>query len=167
MRNMKIVLLALLCALPLAAQSDQDLPPALRRALDRFQLFNACQPMSLMTGLLNADDADIGVTEGALRAAAESRLQSARLYTEDGFMTGSPVLTVRVNVVGLAFAVDVRFEKIVYDVFENQGRTMTWQASSLGTQGRNAGNIMTALSQHLDKSLAEYLRVNEAACESR
>ena len=56
----------------------------------------------------------------------------------------------------------------------NQGRSATievtvkaaetWTAGSVGTHGSKADDIVSKLSELLDKFLTNYLRVNEAAC---
>ena len=163
MRNTKIVLLTLLCALPLAAQIDQEV----RREMDHFNLFNACRPMDLTIEHLHDYATAIGLTREALQAAAESRLRAARLYSGDYEKTGFAYLYVQVSVVDQAYAISVRYNKRLTDEFGISGWAVTWVSGSTGMHGRSAGYIMSSLSRHLDKFLASYLRVNESACESR
>ena len=40
----------------------------------------------------------------------------------------------------------------------------TWRTGEIGTHGRDAGYILQGISEHLDKFIVEYLRVNEGAC---
>ena len=48
---------------------------------ERFELFNQCRPMALFFQVLDDDDPPIGLRREAIRAAAESRLRAARLYS--------------------------------------------------------------------------------------
>ena len=41
---------------------------------------------------------------------------------------------------------------------------VTWQSGSTGTHGTDSSFILSNVSRHLDKFLAEYLRVNEEDC---
>ena len=112
-----------------------------------------------------------------MQAAAESRLRAARLYAVTGdsledvienvMKVGGACLYVYVRVVGAAFHVSVEYNKVVKDRFGRANRAVTWVTRSTGTHGRDAGFILSDLSRHLDKFLADYLRVNEAACEAR
>ena len=52
---------------------------ATAQSVERFRLFNNCDPMGLLVEGLGSDATEIGLTEGAIRAAVESRLRSARL----------------------------------------------------------------------------------------
>ena len=82
-----------------------------QRDIERFQLFNACRPMSLVVEDLNDDARDIGLNESRLRVAADSRLRAARLYTSDRSRAGFSRLYVNVNVVGPAFNISLEYDK--------------------------------------------------------
>ena len=43
-------------------------------------------------------------------------------------------------------------------------KTDKWNTTSYGTHSGNAGFILQSVSEHLDRFVLEYLRVNEAAC---
>ena len=133
--------------------------------LDRFELWTGCLPMRLFVEPLNSDAVGIGLTGDALQAAAESRLRAARLYTADDDQ--SPHwLRLHVHVTGRAFAVDLMFEKHVFDPASGwNGQATTWNSSAVGTAGGRGGTfIMGVVSRHLDQFLVEYLRVNDSAC---
>ena len=70
--------------------------------IDRFKLFNDCQPMYLLVEDLSADAARIGLSEQSIQVAVESRLRSALLY--DSFRFADTHLYVNVAVVGAAFS---------------------------------------------------------------
>ena len=141
--------------------------------MERFRLFTSCQSMVTLVAPLGDDAAAISLTKAALQAAVESRLRAARLYTTLSpllFYPGPPThpsLSVRVHVVGLAFYISVQLEKYVTDASGLNDSAVTWESSVTGTHGRNASYIVSNLSELLDKFLADYLRVNEAACEAR
>ena len=117
--------------------------------------------MRLVVESLPEDAAEIGLTESSIRAAAESRLRSARLYSE----ASDQYLYVNVNVAGHAFGVSLEYKKRVLDPLSGLGGlATTWNSGSTGTHGRDSGFILSGVSQHLDRFLVEFLRVNEAAC---
>ena len=72
---------------------------------------------------------------------------------------------VRVSVVGGAFSMRLEFNKRVSDSLSGESFFAgTWDSSTTGTHGRDAGYILQHLSEQLDRFVLEYLRVNEAAC---
>ena len=84
---------------------------------------------------------------------------------------GEPFLYVDISVVSLAFDVEVgfrRFVKVQLTVPEGMdplvGPATTWRTGSTGTHGRDASYILSSVSQHVDKFIDEYLRVNADAC---
>ena len=166
-RGAKVPIGAVLTDEQFEAYSEKVAKDVASDRLDRFRLFNTCRPMELTIEELVEDEVSIGLTEKALQAAAESRLRAARLYTKDNIKAHSASLYVNVKVVGQAFVVSVWYFKGVADEFGVFSTAVTWYTGSTGTHGRNAGFILSSLSRHLDKFLADYLRVNEAACEAR
>ena len=149
--------LAAMC-LQVPAVNGQD-------TLERFQLFNNCRPMLLVVERLPDNAAEIGLTEERLQVTAESRLRSARLYTEDFLAAGFSRLYINVNILTSAFNVSVEYGKTVTDEFGLEYLATTWDRATVGTHGRRGSNyIVSTLSEHLDTFLAAYLRVNEAAC---
>ena len=50
--------------------------------VERFELYNACNPVGLLIEALPADVKDLGLTEGALHEAAASRLRAQDLYVD-------------------------------------------------------------------------------------
>ena len=137
-----------------------------RERLERFRLFNACSPMELVIETLTDKEATIGLTKEALQAAVESRLRTARLYTVDSAKANYSWLYVNILVVVRAYSIRVLYHKRVTDEFGETFPAPTWGAvkGTTGTHGGNADYIVSSLSRHLDNFLAEYLRVNESAC---
>ena len=148
--------LAAMC-LQVPAVNGQD-------TLERFTLFNNCRPMLLVVEGLKDNAAEIGLTKERLQVTAESRLRSARLYTEDALAARFSRLYINVNILTSAFNVSVAYSKIVTDEFGLQGVATTWDGGGVGTHGRESNYIVSNLSESLDTFLAAYLRVNEAAC---
>lgn len=135
---------------------------------DRFRLFNECRPMTLSVEGLRDAVKEIGLTEERLRLATESRLRAARLYTDSSEAASSANLYVNVNVVSRAYCISLEYGKEVFDPATfHSVPTMTWNSGSTGTYGLDAGFIVQNLSEHLDRFLAAYLRVNEPACGQR
>ncbi len=141
-----------------AEESDEDILDS-----ERFQLFDECAPMWLFVTDLNSDASEIGLTKEAIEVAAESRLRSARLYTSEVVTRNG--LGIEVGVVGSAFLVSLDYIKLTCDPrLDICIHSATWQAGSFGTHTGDASFVLSAVSQHMDKFLAEYLRVNEDEC---
>ena len=151
----RLVAGAVLLVSPVHAQENVE------SSIARFQLFNECKPMRLTVEGLPDDAGKIRLTQEQVRTAVESRLRSARLYDAAEL----PYLYVNVNVFGPAFGVRVEYNKYFLDTASGEfGMATTWNTGGTGTHGGDAGFILSAVSQHLDKFLVEYLRVNEENC---
>jgi len=62
-----------------------------------------------------------------------------------------------------AFNISFEYRKVLYDfASERSGHATTWDADGVG-QG-SSGYVLSIVSQHTDKFIDEYLRVNEDAC---
>ena len=160
-RASPMVVLAALLALahPAAAQVTSKL-------YERFRLYSECNPMGLVVERLHSDAAEIGLTKGALQAAAESRLRAARLYSPHS--DRSEYLYINVNVTGRAFSIALEYNKTLYDVHSRLFRSASsWTHGITGTHGRDAGYIVSNLAGLLDQFMVEFLRVNESACAER
>ena len=130
------------------------------RRYDRFRLFNDCKPMTLNV-LYVQTEVDIGLTKERLRFAAESRLREARLFKANDH----PLLVVNVNLVGAAFGISLKYQKIVIDIATKESTlATTWDSATAGTHGGRTDFVISNLSGLLDQFLTEYLRVNESAC---
>ena len=128
---------------------------------DRFRLFSDCQPMDLVVERMPPDASEIGLTEESILAAAESRLQAARLYDAEA----THYLYVNVNVAGPAFSHSLEFKKSVHDISSDTSYpATTWETGAAGTHGGDAGYILSGVSRAMDRFLVEFLRVNEAEC---
>ena len=131
---------------------------------ERFQLFVNCEPMQLVVEGLQPGAAEFGLSVEQIQAAAESRLRSARIYDSDSLS----YLYINVTIVGSAFSINISYRKPVLDIAsESIWSATTWNAGRTGTHGRDAGYILSGISQHLDVFLADFLRVNEEACNDR
>lgn len=129
---------------------------------DRFQLFAGCRPMGLVVENLPKGAAEIGLTRATIETAVRSRLRAARLYSDGA----SPWLYVQVNLAGQAYNISIQYNKWVRDTVSGEGGTaVTWDIGSTGTHGRSSGYILSFVSQHMDKFIDEYLRVNASACK--
>ena len=152
----------LAAATPIGAEESEDFGRSIRDGIDRFQLWNACEPIAL--SVEDVDDAGVtrGLTREAIITAVRSRLRAARLYRGDETL---PRLYVNVNVVegSTAYCVSLEFIKWVSDPISGRGgRAVTWSAGSAGQGG--AAFILSVVSQRTDEFIDEYLRVNTSAC---
>ncbi len=135
---------------------------------DRFELFNACRPMMLVVEEISPAAQTVGLTRERIQLAAESRLRAARLYTESREKENYASLYINISVVGRAVDISVWYVRWVTDLANNSnGPAITWTTGGIGTHIHDADSIIQNLSGHLDRFLAEYLRVNEPACDTR
>lgn len=128
---------------------------------DRFQLWNACNPMGIVVAL-GKNVAEIGLTEKAVETATRSRLRSARLYDDD---RTSPWLAVVLEVAGTGFIIEIEYFKRVHDLYGNPGYATSWSFGGAGTHGNSSVLVLGGISQYVDQFIDEYLRVNEDACK--
>ena len=128
---------------------------------ENFQLFTHCQPVSLYVGVTE----NFGLTEERVRTVAESRLRAARLYNPIPFSAFS--LSVYVDTMERGhFTFQVFLEKKLFDpVTTESWLAVTWKTGQFGNAGNDAGFIIQAVSEQMDKFINEYLRVNERDCE--
>ena len=129
---------------------------------DRFRLWNDCRPMDLLVEDPGDEATAIDVTREAIVIAVRSRLRAARLYREAAWS----YLYFNVNVVSSVIHIGVEYNKEVVDratMLENTATT--WGVGSTGTHSRNPNFILSSVSQHTDKFIDEYLRVNADACK--
>jgi len=144
----------------LAAQ-DEDF----QTRYDRFRLYTACSPVELLVTVEGETDDVRGLTEQSIEIAVRSRLRSARIYTDDGL---GMYIHAHIIVAGLAFSASVDLRKELSDPFSGEWMfATTWGSSSTGTHGRDAQYLRGVLSEHVDRFIDDYLRVNEAACANR
>jgi hypothetical protein len=125
------------------------------RESERFRLFNACEPMSLVAIVF-----DQGLRE-RVETMAESRLRAARLYDTDADRSAvSSLLVIEIfGVVAEAEVVLLSYHKPVRGSFsERWFLAKTWDVNGMYRDS------VQGLSELLDRFVLEYLRVNEAAC---
>ena len=132
-------------------------------------LFNYCEQIGLIVEDLPDSAVEIGLTEERLQTLAESRFRAARLYDDTDLLVDLldtlSFLYINVHVVGRAFSIRLAYHKPVYDRASRvPGKATTWNSGVTGTHGGDAGFIVQGVSEHLDRFIVEYLRVNEAAC---
>lgn len=140
----------------------------------RFQLYNDCKPMDYGVSLDLSDGESVqGLTEKAISDAVESRLRAARLYDSEEpsyFFVYIHLLDSQVGGrhTGWAYNMDVSFNKRVRDEASGTRRwASTWERGSIGTAPDSGTGeaILGSVRGYMDEFLAEYLRVNEKACE--
>ena len=166
---MWIVFLALTLALlgavtPIGAEESEDFVLSVQDRLDRFQLWNACEPINLLVEQLREVEIERGLTTEDIATTVRSRLRAARLYGTSGVIPG-PYLYVNFSAVQRvrAFSVSLEFKKPVVDLISGQeNRATTWDIRLTG-QG-DAGDILSSVSRLMDRFIDAYLRVNELAC---
>ena len=139
-------------------------PPISLSDSERFTLFNVCRPMKLVISGLGDSDPAIELTEERIRVLAESRLRSARLYTENPEKYDG-VLFIDAKAVSEAFNLRVAYLKTLFDPATLvEQRSETWIAGSYGSHFNDPEVVIQKLAAKMDLFLVEYLRVNEAEC---
>ena len=129
--------------------------------VDRFELFNDCEPVDLVIEDLPIEATRINLTVPRIRSLAESRLRAARLYDD----AAEPYLYINITVTGRASMVLLEFKKLLYDSTSGtSGFAATWRIGGTGTHGGDAGYILQYLSEYVDAFVLGFLRANEDAC---
>lgn len=161
-----------LAGLVLGGSLAMTQPPALAvpEQVERFQLWNDCQPMALLLEI--APDLREGILFAGARDAAESRLRSAHLYTDSSLTSGMIPVDLSYLVIAIAtfdesgnqpFNVTLRYYKPVTDkATGNYSQAATWLNGVIGLGDNDF--ILAQLARNLDTFLANYLRVNDTAC---
>ena len=179
-----LVRTAPLLFLAVAAGVHGQAAPARVSDFDRFMFYNDCRPVNFRVEPLGEAADDLGITDKQIRDLVEVRLRSARLYSAQA--AAAPLLYVYINVLepleyltddvgrkvriephqgirSSSFSVEVSFAKLVEDPTTGQRfPAWTWTTSALGRGYENT--MRSAVSDHLDKFILSYLRVNERAC---
>ena len=164
---MRVAVCLIACALAVPAWGQLSSDRDRRLRVERFRLFNECQPMDLsvvvqITGQDSPMLPKLTLTTEQVQTVAEARLRSARLYDPEKLND----LRIAVQALGRAFHISFAFRKMVQDVVSKESWwTTTWENASLGTHDGDANFILSSVSQQMDEFLVDYLRVNEDACE--
>ena len=138
---------------------------AISETRKRFQLFTYCEPMFIVVENLNQHALKIGLTMESIQNAVESRIRSARLFDKH---SGKAFLYVNVNIVGPAYSISVEFKKILSDPLSLvTWPATTWDDGSTGTHGGDSRYILSSISEHIDRFLVQFLRVNDEACRKK
>ena len=150
------VVLALALAVPAGAAEKVT-------ELDRFRLWNNCQPMGL---IVKGSDksAAIELTKETIAIAVRGRLRAAGLYKAD--LAGS-LLQVFVTGDSRSFAFSISYVKWLTDAVSGEaGFAGTWAVTGGGSHGLGSGYIRAHILQFVDQILDYYLWVNHAACQN-
>ena len=132
--------------------------------MDLFQLWASCTPLFPVINLNDTTEGGRVLTEESVQSAVESRLRSARLYSDE---PGLILLWVDVSRFSdtspWPFSIKLALRKLVFDIHSGtNGLARSWQSSSFGLGPPEI--VRATLAEDIDNFLAEYLRVNEAAC---
>ena len=130
---------------------------------DRFSLWTYCQPLELWTSVNDEAESGARIDEESVRSMIESRLHSARLYSKEADV----ILEVTASRVGYQslypFSFSIALRKAMYDLRTGlKGRPLTWQTVGFGVGSPEF--FHSSLSGHIDTFLADYLSVNQTAC---
>lgn len=130
-----------------------------------YRLFTRCEPIQVSVYL---SENEIGLTEERIRNVVESRLRAARLYDQND---SRPLLTVSVDMMAereftvVPYSLEIEFHKWLFD--DITGREFIAGIYDTANYGRSgdAGFIIQIISEHMDRFINEYLRINESACD--
>ena len=160
---MRKVLIPIAAALALATGGTPASAEEAVTELDRFRLWNDCQPMGL---IVKGSDksAAIKLTKEAIEIDVRGRLRAAGLYKAD--LVGS-LLQVFVTGDSRSFAFSISYAKWLTDAVSGEaGFAGTWAFTGGGSHGLGSGYIRTHISQSVDQILDYYLWVNADACRN-
>ena len=150
---------------------------------ERFQLWNSCAPVRLAVSL-TGNFSNVELTKETFEIMARGRLRAARIYSSDKGYNGTLLLTLSINLGRESnFVAMLEVEKLLTDIYEYEIDTIenrkkkgtgpvfypaiTWQTFSYGTYGNFPDAIVSTSSQHVDRFVDEYLRINSSACISK
>ena len=140
----------------------------IRKILNRFKLFSNCQSMNLIVEKLSPSALQIGLTKDSIQNTAESRLRSARLFSNQVSDSFLYVRKKRVFALSQAYTIIVEFGKKVVDQFTGVSSfARTWQSGGAGIHRNDPTYLLSVLSKHMDKFLVEFFRVNDEACRQK
>lgn len=153
-------ILALVLSIPLLGGALPSLSEGVTD-IDRFELWTGCEPIDLIVENLPQDAHNIGLQRDKIIYNVRSRLRAAQLYNSES----GPHLYVNVTVVGNAYSISLSLRKLLMDLNSYEiGYSETWYRGILGTHGKNAGYILSGVSQKTDEFIDEYYRVNAEDC---
>ena len=177
--------ISLLAANVLAQQADVDAVAEQPRQgiepAEMFDLYTHCRPIYVDI-ILNTEATQLGVDQALVKAAVESRLRAARLYTTE---LEYVYLNVVIEVIKSAYSYNLELFRTLYNFIPKEtnndikaieelkrrglvppssGLANTWTYRGFGMHAGDAAFIRNALDEALDVFLANYLRVNETAC---
>ncbi len=152
------IALAFTLAAPLAAQ----VPPG----SSRFMLYNGCEPVALYFVFSLDDRAEEDGLTDRIRTVVVSRLRAARMLASPGSDPATQII-IGVSTVNSVFAYDIQFYKMLDDPWSGDsalGATYGDMVPVAGTYGDDTGFVVQNLSEHIDRFISDYLRVNDVAC---
>ena len=131
---------------------------------------------------------NIRLEQEEVKAAARSRLQDAGLYSAEPITSVFSVLWMSVDVSGESFEIKTNFRKRLIDPASGESALAdTWELMNAfvgkkldvddyremalllmpKNHSNDPGYVLYAVSQHTDKFIEEYLRINADACAHR
>ena len=144
---------------------------AVNTYIKQFELFNNCEQIGLLVDK-QEKSSEVDLTEKAITNSVESRLRSARIFTD---AASDSLLIVYVHIVGYAYNVRVSLAKSLEDsrfgkhlhTLPLVGSAETWHRTSTGTHGGQGSFILSQLSQIVEEFLVEYFKVNQKYCSKK
>ena len=144
---------------------------AVNTYIKRFEFFNNCEQIGLIVEK-QEESPEVDLTEKAITNSVESRLRSARIFTDEA---SDSFLAVNVQIVGEAYNVSVGLAKSLEDHRFSKhlsplplvGPAYTWHMASTGTHAGQGGFILSQLSQIVEEFLVEYFKVNQKYCSKK
>lgn len=132
---------------------------------ERFALWTGCQTLWPLTLVDPKDDS----FEESVTAAVESRLRGARLYGDlTNSETSNQILRIVVNRGSGLYSISVGLQKTLFDPLSRlRSRVYGDYRGGAGYGSFGSGPpeyIRSVLADHLDRFIADYLRVNAGAC---
>lgn len=136
-------------------------------SIERFMFFTNCAPV--WVHLFTKSNKQVQINKKSVMDVIESRLRSARIFFDKNNYKKAPVplyvslRSVRNDTFEMS-GISIQLSKAVQEIHDNMtGWATVWEDDKM-IPYTNQHDILSNLSQMMDKFIAKYLRVNQKAC---
>lgn len=132
-----------------------------------YQLFTGCKPIKVNVKVTSNEARHRGISEAYLRQLMVNQLREAHILTDDTEIKNVSLMAqLHLDDLGLVTVLRIEFWKTLFDpISQRAGYSSTWGATGLIMADENNEFVHMKISLLIEKFIAEFHRVNAAACE--